>query len=371
MLVTRTRRDALNAGLVALFFAVLAGAFALSAAGTGAQTPDDQLADASRIYVEQQGEAYAGPCDETNHDDHVGMWCSEVQSQTDETAVVNFGPTFSHFVVGVTFDRTAAGWEVVAEEPIVLNGAVCLTYQEEFASEGHINTVDMLPGDALQVLDFRLGSHDGCERLAIDLGGIDGLPAQYTGPISAEFLEGEGVIRIHLQEDFGIEPPAEVITEAFLGGRLIDSAFLVRGLEGNAYIDVVLGEAAVAYVFVMEDPARIVVDAAAGLGTIPGVSTATNIVTVDPAPYSTQSNAIDITGYARTFESTVIATLRMNGEVVAEDFTMAATWIETWGEYELTLSLDGVPAGEAELFVGEHSAVDGSEQGVYIPLTIE
>jgi hypothetical protein len=76
------------------------------------------LEEAMRAYVQARGERFAGACEQTTPDQHIGMWCSEVDTRTDDRAVVDFGPTFSQFVVRVTFERTNGEWQVVAEEPL-------------------------------------------------------------------------------------------------------------------------------------------------------------------------------------------------------------------------------------------------------------
>ena len=47
---------------------------------------------------------------------------------------------------------------------------------------------------------------------------------------------------------------------------------------------------------------------------------------------------------------------------------MTTDWIDAWGEF--TFGIEPLPAGDYELFVGELSPEDGSEQGAYITFTI-
>jgi hypothetical protein len=116
------------------------------------------------------------------------------------------------------------------------------------------------------------------------------------------------------------------------------------------------------------------VDVQPGGGPFPGPAAAEDGVVVlepriQPHEPPTFAYPLVITGYARTFEANVIARLRTNSDVEAETFTTAAAWAEAWGEFVLEV-VDG-PAGAVELFVGELSARDGTEQGVRLDIQVE
>ena len=76
----------------------------------------------------------------------------------------------------------------------------------------------------------------------------------------------------------------------------------------------------------------------------------------------------ELTGYSRNFEANTIARIVQGTSVLAEGFTTAADWSETWGEFDLTLEPSA--GGPADLFVGEQSAQDGSDRGVVIPIDL-
>jgi hypothetical protein len=348
---------------------------AISATAANGQQIDD-LAEASRIYVEQRGQAYAGACEETESPDDSGLWCSKVVERSDTRAVVNFGPTFSEFVVTVTFERIDGLWQVVAEtqEPAPnWQTPVCLQ-SGGFVEDGQIGTFGLEPGDARGVLGFRFPGHESggelaCERLVVDLGAADGGPAQSVGEVSAELLRDQGVVRIHLGE-FNRTDLVDSTHDADLGGAWIDSANLVWSQDGQAYIDVHLSSAALASVTVLDSPARLVIDAQPGGAPVPApAAKAGNIVVLQPRAAEAHSYPLTIRGYARTFEANVLARIYVDGQVQAESFTTAASWLEAWGEFELIL--EHGPTGSVELFVGEESAADGSEQGVRIPIVME
>ena len=70
----------------------------------------------------------------------------------------------------------------------------------------------------------------------------------------------------------------------------------------------------------------------------------------------TTSYPIEVSGYARTPEATVVIRFAVDGEQVATLGTPAADWLETWGAYAATIQ-DG-PPGEGELTVGDGSDLD-------------
>jgi hypothetical protein len=92
------------------------------------------------------------------------------------------------------------------------------------------------------------------------------------------------------------------------------------------------------------------------------------VVVLEPRPHSVHTYPLTVRGYARTFEANVIARVRVDGRLEVETFTTAASWAETWGQFEITIE-DG-PLGEIELFLGEDPARGGPEEGVYIDLTM-
>jgi hypothetical protein len=265
-------------------------------------------------------------------------------------------------------------WEAPAP-PAPVEQPVCLQ-DGGFVESGHIATFPRDPGDARLVRDFRLGIHPGCERLVIDLGTNEETPAEAVGHVAAEFLRDRGIVRVHLGEEFDLVELVGTETDADLDGTLIDRAFLVRSLDGSdgrLYIDVHLAQPVLARVLVLDAPARIVLDVQPNGAPLPAApAVAGNVVVLWPrpeAPPATASYPLTVTGYARTFEANVLGIIRSNGQIALEDFTTAASWAETWGEFELTIE-DG-PRGEIELFVGERSARDGTEQGARIRLVMQ
>ncbi len=67
-----------------------------------------------------------------------------------------------------------------------------------------------------------------------------------------------------------------------------------------------------------------------GRTTTAVASFADNVVVVTPAPGEVDVPII-VAGYSRNFEANTVVQVTQDGTVVAEDFTTAADWVETWG----------------------------------------
>ena len=92
-----------------------------------------------------------------------------------------------------------------------------------------------------------------------------------------------------------------------------------------------------------------------------------NVVLVVPVEGPVEVPVL-VNGYSRNFEANTIGRIFQGADILAEGFTTAADWTETWGEFNLTLETPG--SGAADLFVGEQSAQDGSDRGVVIPIDL-
>jgi hypothetical protein len=89
------------------------------------------------------------------------------------------------------------------------------------------------------------------------------------------------------------------------------------------------------------------------------------VVVLEPRP-GAASYPLAVTGYARTFEANVVVRLEQDGQEVYDDFTTATAWADAWGYFSFTI--DQGPSGPVVLHVGEHSARDGTWEGVAIEL---
>jgi hypothetical protein len=238
----------------------------------------------------------------------------------------------------------------------------CLEGDGPFVADGVIGVLGGEEGDAQRVAALRWAPHEGCERFVIDLVTEDGAPATASGLVQAELVRDLGVVRLRLADAVA----GTAVADTAFGGRLAGRAFVVRSLEAGLFIDLHLLAPATVRSFVLSSPARVVVDLQAGGPSLPSPAPSGGRVVVLSPRGGPATYPLDVTGYARTFEANVIARVRQGGQVEAEGVTTAADWTETWGEF--TLDLEHGPEGPAELFVGEESAQDGSEEGVVIAL---
>jgi hypothetical protein len=258
---------------------------------------------------------------------------------------------------GEPVDRPPAGQTATNSEAICLQG-------EAFVESGALTVETPSRGDAARVAGLRWEPHEGCERFVIDLATNGGDPASTSGQIDAEVLRDIGVVRISMR---GVETVDSDATDTTFTGPLARAAYAVFSPGGRwVYVDVHLGEAAEAFVQVLDDPARVVVDLRPGGQPVPEPpATHSHVVVLEPRE-GESTYPLTVTGYARTFEANVVARIEQDGETVEETFTTATAWADAWGHYAITFQ-DG-PSGAITLHVGEHSAKDGTWEGVEIPL---
>jgi hypothetical protein len=246
-----------------------------------------------------------------------------------------------------------------AHVPVCLRG-------ERFVADGVVQARDREPGDAARIGAVRWAPYEGCERVVLDLAGDDGAAADRAGRVTAEVLRGLGVVRVSLRDVAAVESDA---TDTTFDGPLATAAYVVRSPEGAwLYVDVHLGDAAEAYVATLDAPARVVVDLRPGGPAVPDAAPrATRVVVLEPRP-GRASYPLTVTGYARTFEANVVVRLEQDGRDVYDDFTTSTGYVDAWGHY--TFTIDQGPRGPVVLHVGEHSARDGSWEGVAVELNM-
>jgi hypothetical protein len=241
--------------------------------------------------------------------------------------------------------------------------AVCLR-GSPFVGDGALDVRDAAPADADRVGAIRWEAHEGCERLVIDFLDADGNAARRAGDVTAEVIRDLGVVRLDLRDVEWVEADA---TDGVFDGPLARRAYAVFSPEGRwVFVDVHLGDAAEAFVATLDDPARVVVDLRPDGGAVPAPAPReSRVVVLEPRP-GDSSYPLTVSGYARTFEANVVVRLERDGEDAYDDFTTATAWVDAWGHYTFTIE-DG-PTGPVTLHVGEHSARDGTWEGVAVEL---
>jgi hypothetical protein len=235
--------------------------------------------------------------------------------------------------------------------------------EAEFVGSGQIDRITQPSSDS-RTLGLVSRQVDGsCERFGFDFDTAENAPATTPPSVTATYLDGERVIRVAL----GID--RTVITDQLIETRLVDRLFVVRALDGTMFVDLHLNEKTNARVSLSNSPARLTIElhpAGGEIGPAPTVSNRT--VLLAPRDGATVDEEIEVAGYARTSEANVLIVATLADEVVLEESTTAADWVETWGEFRSTVTL---PPGRVDLFVGEESAADGSLQGVILRLTVQ
>lgn len=234
--------------------------------------------------------------------------------------------------------------------------------ETEFIATGQIDRITQPSSDSRTLGLVSRQVVEACERFGFDFETAENAPATTPPSVTASFLEGERVIRISL----GID--RTVITDQLVETRLVDRMFVVRALDGSIFVDLHLKEKANARISLSNSPARLTIElhpASGEIGPAPSVSSRTVLIT--PAVGATVEEEVEVTGYARTAEANVLVVAARAEEVLVEESTTAADWVETWGEFATTVTL---PPGTIDLFVGEASPADGSLQGVTLRLTV-
>lgn len=253
------------------------------------------------------------------------------------------------------------------EERGEAEGEAAVCGEDGFRTEGEL-ALRTGAGDAADIGQLRWQRHEEtCERFVVDFEADGGEPAEEAGDVTVEFLRELGVIRIRLPE---VSP--EIVEEADerFDGPLATAAYAVRGEDRKVHVDLHVGDPAEARALVLSSPARVVVDLRPGGGPLPPeAARGRRVVVLRPRPGREASYPLEVAGYARTFEANVLTRIRQGGGVRVEDFTTARDWAGTWGEFDLVIE-DG-PSGPVELFVGEESARDGTEEGVRIDLEMQ
>ncbi len=233
----------------------------------------------------------------------------------------------------------------------------------DYRVDGPLGIVGEAGADARQIAAITLTAIGDCERFEVALRTEGGAPATSLPSAEVELIAASGIVRIKFDPLVGVS----AITDSILEGDLVDRAYVVRSLDGSIFVDAHLRGAVAARTFTRQNPARVAVelqpiDAAGPLFPLRG-----GLVVVTGPTVGSLEYPIEITGYARTFEGTVLARVLTETGTETEVFTTAADSVQLWGEFSLVIE-DG-PGGDITIFVGEESPVDGSESGVEVEVS--
>jgi len=263
-------------------------------------------------------------------------------------------------------------------------------------------------GDSDPAADHVLAMHQyeggGCQRTVITFGRDFDFDADLAGALLPAIEVPEGLAVTVDLASFEVSLPDSVIAAATTA---TESFQLEEGLADLLFFRRATFEFGVAALFeanrgarvtTRSNPGQLVIDTidaptGSGLNLAPlsgGLTVLRHPINVDangPSP----EPPIVVSGFARPFEASGVAVLRTvplegdppgSGDPVTADWSggvlgdtcdsqygfMTTDYIEAWGSFEFTI--EALAPGAYELFVGEFSAQDGSEQGVYHLFTV-
>ena len=230
------------------------------------------------------------------------------------------------------------------------------------AEDGQLLDTEDASSDAEQISAIGWVGNEACEVFTIEFTTDQGAPATTPPSVAAVFLREVGIVRVAMDVEM------TSITDQLAETALVRQVFVPRSQDRTLFVDLHLSAPALATVTTSSSPARIVISLEPGGLHYPGTpAIAVNVVLVTPVEGPVDVPVL-VNGYSRNFEATTIGRIVQGADVLAEGFTTAADWTETWGEFDLTLQPAG--SGAADLFVGEQSAQDGSDRGVVIPIDL-
>lgn len=232
----------------------------------------------------------------------------------------------------------------------------------DFLEGGQVARIDQPASDAniLGLISWEV--EVGCELFRLAFETNEGAPATTPPSVVVEYLDSGQVLRIHLDLE------RTVITDQLVETTLVDRLYVVRALDGGLFVDLHLAAPSQARATVRNSPAGLTVELQMGIQPFSGTATISDqVVVLDPSPGAETASTVEVSGYARTFEATVLVIATSAGQAVVETNTQAADWTETWGEFRTTVE---VLPGAISLFVGEESPNDGALAGAIVEITV-
>ena len=238
----------------------------------------------------------------------------------------------------------------------------CVSGPDAFVADGPVSNLPQPESDASSVAALTWQEFPDCDQVIVEFATADGAPSIDPPTASSEFIRRVSVLRVR----FGPEVTATALSDQLIDSALTERAYVVRGLDGQFFIDLHLAHTAEARMTTQSSPGRLIVDLRSGGDPYPATPAVADLtVVVEPVP-GLVSYPLTISGYSRHFEANVIARLRADGNPETQAVTTATDWTETWGEF--TFDIPTGPEGRVELFVGQESPRDGSEEGIYLAL---
>lgn len=243
---------------------------------------------------------------------------------------------------------SASSSTTLAPPTSVVDGPTCAAGGARYATNGLLAAPGEESGDAVALAAVRWRDLEDCERLVFDFLTAAGSPASRLGLSAVTFVAESGIVRVNLPP----EVEATAVADALIDGALVKKVY-VTDVPGTGMVaDVHLGAEAEARAFVVESPARLVVDMRQSDDAQPVLghpTLADDVVVLSPAA-GTNLYPLRVAGYARPGTPAVRIWLVVEGEVML-DRAIALSSSDAWSWYEATIA-DG-PSGVVELFIGE------------------
>jgi hypothetical protein len=232
----------------------------------------------------------------------------------------------------------------------------------EFEEGGGIADIDVTESDSSTIGRISWETSDRCETFHFDFETSEGAPATTVPNMSIDHLDSFQVVRV------GIDVDASVITDQLVETDLVERLYVVRSLDGGMFVDLHLSQPAAVRATTSSSPARLSVDLRPGFVPFVGESKIdSQVVLVSPPANAEVGTPTLASGYARTFEGTVVVLATQGNSIVTQTETTAADYLETWGEFRVELRL---PTGVVSVFFGERSPDDGSLDGLNVELIV-
>ena len=265
-------------------------------------------------------------------------------------------------VSGTSTTTTILPTTSIPTPPTIVDPILGCPEDTQFSEEGRVVRIDQPSSDTGILGLIAWQAEEGCERFGLDFETTEGAPATTPPSVVVEFLSSRQVLRIHLDLE------ETVITDQLVETNLVERLYVVRALDGGMFVDLHLRASAAARASISNSPARLTLELQPGNEDIEEFAATSDLaVVVVPPEGSTVGGSVDVSGYARTFESNVLIIATAGDDLIAETSVTAADSELTWGEFEATVEL---PAGEASIFAGEEDAEDGGLVGVTVNVVV-
>ena len=229
-----------------------------------------------------------------------------------------------------------------------------------YTSRGPIGTTGSDAGDTGQILAIGSETIGECERVTIELATRGGAPATELTPTRVEILEAADIVRV----SFDTRLQTSGLADSTLEGWLTDRAYVVRGLDGQLFIDIMMLAPVEVAMIPEETPARLHLELRPGPDReVVRAAASADVVVMTPSAGNVQFPLI-VRGYSRTGSGSVRAELLPSRGDPVERTTTAAAYVETWGAFELRF--EDQLEGQMELVVAGQQP--GDTEGVTLQL---